>query len=110
VKSKPLVRLASARDDEREAVRHYASEAGLDVALRFIEALRDAYISIAERPKTGSPRYGELLGLKGLRTKKLRNFPFAVFYAERADSIDVWRVLHAQRDGMSVLPSRGDPV
>jgi toxin ParE1/3/4 len=28
----------------------------------------------------------------------LWRFPYLVFYLERADCIDVWRVLHAQRD------------
>ena len=28
----------------------------------------------------------------------LRRYPYFVFYVEREDHLDVWRVLHAQRD------------
>ena len=77
---------------------YYAGEAGLDVALRISAALGDAYRAIAERPATGSPRYGDLLGIAGLRSRKLKRFPFLVFYLEYGDHIEVWRVLHAQRD------------
>jgi toxin ParE1/3/4 len=53
---------------------------------------------IATRPAAGSPPYGQELGLPGLRHRRLRRFPYLVFYVEREDHIDVWRVLHAQRD------------
>ena len=33
----------------------------------------------------------------------LSRFPYLVFYIEREDHIDVWRVLHAQRDVASFL-------
>jgi len=38
------------------------------------------------------------LGLEGLRVWPLRRFPMLIFYQERPDTIDVWRILHAQRD------------
>jgi toxin ParE1/3/4 len=105
---KPLIRRASARRDEQQAVQHYASEAGLDLALRFNKALRAAYSSIVERPKAGSPRFGEMLGFEGLRTRRLRTFPFVVFYIEKIDAIHVWRVLHAQRDVEAALRRNED--
>jgi toxin ParE1/3/4 len=97
VSAKPLIRLESARQDERDAVA-YAREAGLDVALRFAEALRNAYRSIGEQPGIGSPRYGNLLGFERLRSRKAGRFPYLVFYIENEEHIDVWRVLHEQRD------------
>jgi plasmid stabilization system protein ParE len=30
-------------------------------------------------------------------------FPYLVFYSEGSDEIDVWRVLHAERDLMAEL-------
>jgi toxin ParE1/3/4 len=34
----------------------------------------------------------------GLRSRRLIGFPYLAFYVERDDCIEVWRVLHAQRD------------
>jgi toxin ParE1/3/4 len=98
VSAKPFVRLQTARQDELDAVAYYAREAGLDVALRVTDALRETYRKIADRPGTGSPRYADLLRIEGLRSRKLGGFPYLVFYIERGDCIEVWRVLHAQRD------------
>jgi toxin ParE1/3/4 len=80
----------------------YAEQAGPEVALRFIDALESAYRLIAARPAAGSPLHGQELGLPGLRHRRLKRFPYLVFYVEREDHIDVWRVLHAQRD----IPAR----
>jgi len=43
-------------------------------------------------------RYGHELGLAGLRAWPLSHYPFLVFYLERDDLVDVWRVLHTRRD------------
>lgn len=36
--------------------------------------------------------------MPGLRLLPLRRYPFLIFYFERDDHIDVWRILHAERD------------
>lgn len=95
---KPIVARALARQDIYDAIDHYVKEAGGDVAVRFVDALRDAYHLIATSPGIGSPRFGHELDLPGLRSRGLRRFPYLVFYRELPDHIDVWRVLHAQRD------------
>lgn len=99
---KPVVPREQARADIRAAVHYYADEAGEDTALGFIDALRNAYRLISSRPATGSPLYGHELNLPGLRHRRLKRYPFLVFYIEGDDHIDVWRVLHAQRD----IPAR----
>jgi toxin ParE1/3/4 len=38
------------------------------------------------------------LNLPGLRSWPLTRFPHLVFYVERPEHIDVWRVLHGRRD------------
>ena len=96
--TKPVIRLESAQADEREIVAHYAREAGLDLALRFTEALKDTYRSIGDRPAIGSSRYGDLIGIENLRSRRVRRFPFRVFYVDRDDHIDVWRIIHERRD------------
>jgi toxin ParE1/3/4 len=95
---KPVVPRALAARDVEAAIDYYAREAGAPIALRFIEALEAAYKTIAAHPAAGSSRYAHELSLPGLRSRHLHRFPFLVFYVERDDVIDVWRVLHAQRD------------
>ena len=46
----------------------------------------------------GSPRYAHELNLPGLRFWPLTRFPYLVFYFEHDNYVDVWRVLHQQRD------------
>ena len=45
-----------------------------------------------------SPRYGHETNLPGLRAWPLSQYPHIVFYVERSDYVDVWRVLHGRRD------------
>jgi len=87
-----------ARRDVEAAVAYYSRAGGPDVALAFIDALETAYRTIAAHPASGSTGYAYELALPGLRTRALRRYPYLVFYVERDDHIDVWRVLHAQRD------------
>ena len=96
--AKAVVPRDQAHRDVEEAVDHYAHEAGADIALGFVEALEAAYRWIGEYPGTGSPRYAHELDLPGLRHRSLGRFPYLVFYVERTDHIDVWRVLDARRD------------
>ncbi len=97
--SRKSVRLRElARRDVEAAIKYYVREAGSDVAQGFIDALRRAYRTIADHPAAGSPRYAHELALPGLRGHGLKRYPYLVFYVERDDHIDVWRVLHAHRD------------
>jgi toxin ParE1/3/4 len=102
VRGKPVLPRELANRDAEAAVDRYRREAGSDIALGFAEALQSAYRAIAEHPALGSPRYGQELGMPGLRSLALKGFPYLVFYVEREDRVDVWRVLHSRRD----IPSR----
>jgi toxin ParE1/3/4 len=84
--------------DVEQAVDYYAREAGERVALEFLEELRRAYRFIANAPAAGSPFHGQALNLQSLRSRILQRYPYIIFYIECQDHIDVWRVLHAQRD------------
>lgn len=95
---KPVVLRDVARRDIEVCVAFYAGEAGEAVALRFVDALENLLRAIASHPATGSPQYGYELDLPGLRSRLLRRFPYLVFYVDREGHVDVWRVLHAQRD------------
>ena len=94
---KPLVRRQRADEDVAQAIAHYLGEAP-NVALRFVDELERAYTHIQRYPATGSPRYAHELQLPGLRFWTLKRFPYMVFYMERTDIIDIWRVLHGHRD------------
>jgi toxin ParE1/3/4 len=98
VSTKPVVARALARQDTDDALACYLSEAAPQAALGFVDALEQAYAHIGRHPATGSPRYAHALDVPGLRCWPLTRYPQLVFYIERADCIDVWRVLHGQRD------------
>lgn len=98
MKLRPVIRRRQAQEDVVEAMVYYMNEAGDDVAQRFIDAVDAAIVHIAQFPATGSPRYAPIARADGLRVWPLKRFPFLVFYIERGDSIDVWRVLHGERD------------
>jgi toxin ParE1/3/4 len=98
VSVKAVVPRARASRDIDAAVEYHLGEAGETVALGFIDALQRAFRHIARHPESGSPRYAHELGLPGLRAWPLKRFPDLVFYVEREDHLDVWRVLHGERD------------
>jgi toxin ParE1/3/4 len=95
---KPLVERRLARHDIEDAIDFYAVEAGETVALEFVGALETAYRLITDHPATGSTRYAFELNLPDLRSRRLQRFPHIIFYVERADHIDIWRVIHGHRD------------
>jgi toxin ParE1/3/4 len=94
----PVVLRAAASRDVDEALAHYEEEAGAAVARSFIDALERTFLHVGRHPATGSPRYATELGLPGLRAWPLDGFPYLVFYVQRQGSVDVWRLLQAQRD------------
>lgn len=95
---KRIIARERANRDADEAVDYYLREAGEKAALGFIDDLERAYRHIARHPASGSPRYGHELELPGLRSWPLKRYPYLVFFVERQDHIDVWRILHARRD------------
>ena len=98
MKAKPVVPRELARQDVDDAIAHCLGEGADQAALGFIDALEQAYAQISRHPANGSPRYAHDLNLPGLRSWLLAGHPHLLFYVERDDHIDVWRVLHGQRD------------
>jgi len=98
VSVRPVIARAQARQDVDNALAYYMAEDAEAAALGFIDTLEQAYAHIGRHPATGSPRYAHELNLAGLRSWPLTPYPYLVFYVERPDHIDVWRVLHGQRD------------
>ncbi|MBI1282713.1 MAG: type II toxin-antitoxin system RelE/ParE family toxin [Thiobacillus sp.] len=98
MKAKPVIPRALANRDVDQAIAWYLNEDAAQAAQGLIDSLERAYAHIARYPATGSARYAQELNLPGLRSWPLKNYPYLVFYVERADHVDVWRVLHGQRD------------
>lgn len=98
MKPRTVIAREVAQQDIDGAIDRYLREAGERVALDFIAALERAYGHIGRNPDAGTPRHALELGLQGLRMCPLRRFPHLVFYVVEADRIDVWRVLHGERD------------
>ncbi len=103
-----LVFRAAARADVEAAADWYVDEGGDALGLRFLAELDDAYRQIARQPGIGSPRWGDALNLPDLRAWPLSRFPYHVFYLQRAEHVEVWRVLHGARDVPGALaPPKG---
>lgn len=94
----PVVPRERARRDVEEALAFYEAQGAYEAALGLVDALEAAFETIARHPAIGSGRWGDELTLPGLRSWPLEGYPFAAFYVERADHVDVWRVLHLRRD------------
>lgn len=95
---KPVVPRAQADRDINDAVAYYLNEDSEQAALGFVDALQKAFAHISRHPATGSPRYAHELSLPDLRFWPMSRYPYLIFYVEGTDHIDVWRVLHVQRD------------
>jgi toxin ParE1/3/4 len=74
------------------------SEGAYAAALGLIDALEQAFTHISHHATAGSPRYAHELNLPGLRAWPPTRYPCLVFYVERSDHMEVWRLLHGQRD------------
>ena len=96
--SKPVIRQAQAKRDIEEVVRHHAAEADERVVENVIAELERASDHLAHHPATGSLRYAYALDLPDLRVWPLKRFPYLMFYVERDDHVEIWRVLHHTRD------------
>ena len=108
MKAKPVGPRERAHRDVEDAVAHYLAEGAETAALGFIDPLEAAYRHIGRHPATGSPRYAHELNLSGLRSWPLTRYPYLAFYVERSDHVDVWRVLHGQRDIPEWIQEPGD--
>lgn len=110
MKFKRVARRARAERDIDEAAAYYFAEGGIELELRFIDALEAALRHVAAHPGTGSPRYATELNSPGLRFWPVKRFPYLIFYVEGADHVDVWRVLHKHRDIPAWLRDEAEDV
>jgi toxin ParE1/3/4 len=90
-------------------VQWYAQQGGLSVVDDFLDALDKAFAHVARYTDSGSQRWAAALKLEGLRGWRVAGFPHVVFYVEREDAIEVWRVLHGARDIPATLAEPDPP-
>ena len=105
---KRVVLRPRAEIDVIEVTQWYAEQGGQALAGHFFDAAHDAARAIQGMPGIGSPRLGQITGIEGLRSWPLRRFPVRWFYIERADFIDVIRLLGERQDLEAILS--GEPA
>ncbi len=96
--AKAVVLRRAARHDIDEAIDVYIETNAYDAAYRLVDELEKAFEHLSRFPEAGSPRYAQELTLPGLRHRPVSGCPYLVFYVAGEDHLDVWRVLHAERD------------
>ena len=104
---KPAALRPLAENDLIERSRYYRQAGGPPLAERFFDAAIAALRSIEANPGLGSPRVGELIDLDGLRRVGIEGFPCGWLYLERADLLDVVRLLADRQDLAGAL---GEPA
>lgn len=96
--NKPVIRREQAQRDIEEIVTYYLEQSTQQIALNFVDELEAAIEHIQSFPESGSPRLAHALDLPGLRSWSCKTFPYLLFYFEKEECIDVWRILHQHRD------------
>lgn len=96
--AKPVVPSRRALRDIDSAWSHYLNEAGTPVALGFLDALDSAVELVRVEPGIGSPRWAQELNVPGLRSRRLKGYPYLIFYLEQDDAVDMVRLLHGAAD------------
>lgn len=93
-----------ARRDVEDAVNYLLTEAGTEVADRFVEAITAALEGLEEYPEVGSRVFASSPRLESLRIWPLPAFEsYSIYYRYEAGDVGVLRVLHAARDAMRIL-------
>ena len=105
---KPGVLRPQAEIDLIDITQWYTEQGGKPLAERFFQAAREAIQTIEHMPGMGSPRLGQLAGIDGLRSWRLKHFPVRWFYFDRPDFLDLVRLLGERQDIAAILGAAPD--
>ncbi len=94
---KRLVMQRRALRDLTDARAYYQRETPHMVA-EFASTIDAELLHLRQHPRTGSPRYGFLLRMPGLRSWPVKRFPYVILFLDQGDHIAVLRVLHQAQD------------
>ena len=92
-----------AESDLVERVRHYRTVGDDALGERFFDAALDSLNLVGRMPGSGSLRIGELCGVASLRSSRIAGFPCGWFFFERAEHVDVVRLLAFAQDLTMIL-------
>jgi toxin ParE1/3/4 len=94
-----------ASDDIDTQFEYYRRESGIDLAIRFLDAVEEAIAFLYRYPEAGSPRDGGNPGLRGLRSWPIPGFEDLRLYYLRPERehLLIVRVLHGRRDVARLL-------
>jgi|SRR6516165_680429 len=93
------VRLTPKADSDINACFAWIAKENPVAALRFLDAIELTCDTLSRMPGIGSPRYGEIPLVHGVRMLAIKAFEnYLLFYLEHEDCVDVIRVLHGARD------------
>ncbi len=95
--------------DVANATKYYELESAT-LSLNFLAAYGDTYRMLLQYPCIGSPRYAEMMGIRGLRCLTTPSFPYLLFYREQPGHLILSRLLHMSRDVRSCLDARHLPA
>lgn len=99
----------AAEADADLAADYYAREANIDLALRFLAAVDQAYERLREHPCLGTEVKFFRARLLGLRFWPVPGFErYLVFYLPESDLVDIVRVLHGAREVRELLGLRDE--
>ena len=89
-----IVVVTAEAESDLEEIATYISEQSVEIALRFVQELREKCESLADAPRGYPlvPRHEHL----GIRRRPFGNY--LIFYRVRPDVIEVVHVLHGARD------------
>lgn len=83
---------------------HYLRDRDPDVALRFIDAVFDAFETLSQNPEIGAARRFDSPALSGLRMWPVPRFEhWLIFYIPTDTAVQIVRVLHGARDLPTIL-------
>jgi len=100
---KPAKLRPQALRDQQGEVRYYRKEGGSRLAVKVVKDTNAALDQIELNPGIGSPALGKRLGIPGLRSWRVGKFPLLWCYFERADHLDVLRLLGERQDIAAIL-------
>jgi toxin ParE1/3/4 len=102
---KPARLRPAAKTDLTDLAMYYAETGGASLGQTFVDTALNALGVLADQPGIGSPRWSSPGQLPVLRSWRLGRFPALWFYLERADHIDVARLLGERQDIAALLGS-----
>ena len=98
MKGRYVILPAADRDIDGQAL-YYADEAGIETAIRFLDAVQQTCETLVAHPRMGWPcrlRHPELATARVFRVLEFDKTP--VFYRPAKDRLEVLRVLHGSQN------------